>query len=164
MGVTQNVTFPVQALGYRPARPGRTPNPATRQLVPEILVGLLRHHATPICLCGDCSDIVPPANLLRCATLGYFLTSGPGNSAIVKGKQKSNAKINNCGPGVGRCVLGHQPRCVSTIRLRPPLYWYRMLAGNPCSGFEGPTRVENEVNTRGLAHNETPFATPSAKH
>ena len=153
--VTEGVTFPVssQVSDYPPARPWEPPNPATRPLVPREpgnpcrLTAGSRHIYLPL---GVRSDTIHPVNCpltreIRIFNLRYR-ESGYCRKNI---ELKRTAKIKYRGPGVWRCLLGHQPRCVSTIRLRPPSV---LVPRDPASRFEGPTRVVNEVNMRGLVH------------
>jgi len=85
-----------------PSRCGITPHPAAFQRsIPTLPVRLFTPNS-------------PRES--RIFNLGSRESGRRGGGSLIQ----CTAKIKHRGPGAGRCVFGHQPRCASAIRLTPP--------------------------------------------
>ena len=155
---------PVPSLGLFCGSASGVPSRATRRVVLRATGNSWRPPRRGIMPCLSAFVRTPTVLLTRLFTrrakvgifnLGSREPGHPGRTI----ESKRAAGIKHRGPGAGRCVLGHlhQPRCVSAIRLRPLFVLVPNARGEPGSGFEGPTRVENEANVRALVH-------PQARH
>jgi len=119
---------------------GSTPDPAKGseyQEHPEDLVVPPWHFAAIGYLYGVRSALPPGRFILTRKGWEFNLGSRESGCCERITESKCTAKIKHRGPGAARCVLGHQPRCVSAIRLRSPFVLAPNARGQPWLRIRG---------------------------